>query len=86
MAPRVLLVEEKLAPAEPRGALFALDPALVAELRLAAQGLAFLRSDLTLSGWDDEHGPLILARDRLSDAGRVGRTLGAVANASSRGR
>ena len=70
---RVLLVEEKLAPPEPRGALFALDPALVADLKLVQQGLAFTRNDLTLTGWDDEEPPLTLTRDRRVTARAIAR-------------
>jgi phytoene dehydrogenase-like protein len=70
---RVLVVEEKLAPPEPRGALFALDPALVTDLKLVQQGLAFTRNDLTLTGWDEEAPPLTLGRDRRATARAIAR-------------
>ena len=70
---RVLVVEKKLAPPEPRGALFALDPALVTDLKLMQQGLAFARSDLTLTGWDEEEPPLTLSRDRRATARVIAR-------------
>jgi phytoene dehydrogenase-like protein len=70
---RVLLVEEKLAPPEPRGALFALDPALVTDLKLVQQGLMLSRNDLTLTGWDEEEPPLTLTRDRRATARAIAR-------------
>ena len=60
---RVLLLEEKLAPPEPGGALFALDPVLVKALKLESYGLAFRRRDLKLVSWDAEDAPLLLSRD-----------------------
>jgi phytoene dehydrogenase-like protein len=61
---RVLVVEEALAPPEPRGALFALDPAMIADLRLEQHGFSFRARDLALTGWDEEEPPLTLPRDR----------------------
>jgi phytoene dehydrogenase-like protein len=60
---RVLLLEEKLAPPEPAGPLFALDPMLVRTLRLDRFGLSFRRRDLKLVSWDEEDVPLTLWRD-----------------------
>ena len=80
---RVLLVEEKLAPPEPRGAVFALDPALVTDLKLVQQGLAFTRNDLTLTGWDEEEPPLALSRDRRASARAIARLSDADAEAWS---
>jgi len=59
---RVLVVERALAPPEPPGALFALDPVMVADLKLAQHGLAFMGHDLALTGWDEEEQPLTLPR------------------------
>lgn len=60
---RVLLLEEKLAPPEPSGPLFALDPVLVRTLQLDQFGLSFRRRDLKLASWDEDDEPLILSRD-----------------------
>jgi phytoene dehydrogenase-like protein len=70
---RVLVAEAKLAPPEPRGALFALDPALIVDLKLPQQGLSFSRHDLTLTGWDEEEPPLTLSRDRRATARAIAR-------------
>jgi len=60
----VLVAEQALAPPEPPGALFALDPVMVTDLKLAQHGLAFMQRDLALTGWDDEAPPLTLPRER----------------------
>jgi phytoene dehydrogenase-like protein len=60
---RVLLLEKKLAPPEPEGPLFALDPVLVTALQLDQFGLSFRRRDLRLASWDAEGEPLVLSRD-----------------------
>lgn len=60
---RVLLLEELLAPPEPSGPLFALDPLLVKALQLEQYGLGFRRRDLKLVSWDEEDEPLLLSRD-----------------------
>ena len=65
---RVLVVEKQLAPPEPRGLLFALDQAMIADLKLAQHGLSFRTRDLGLTGWDDEEPPLTLPRDRRAAA------------------
>lgn len=70
---RVLVVEKALAPPEPPGALFALDPVMVAELRLAQHGLAFMSQDLALTGWDEEEPPLTLPRDRRAAQRAIAR-------------
>ncbi|MBV9550960.1 MAG: hypothetical protein JO256_14925 [Alphaproteobacteria bacterium] len=57
---RVLLLEKRLAPPEPAGPLFALDPVLVKRLKLQAHGLAFRRPALGTMLWDDEDEALLL--------------------------
>lgn len=76
---RVALLEERLAPPEPQGPLFALDPVMVQALRLARNGLAFRRRDLKLAVWDDEEPPLLLGRDSRATA----RTLARVSRADA---
>jgi phytoene dehydrogenase-like protein len=68
---RVLLLEEKLAPPEPKGPLFALDPVLVTALQLDQFGLSFRRRDLKLASWDAEAEPFILSRDEPRATARV---------------
>jgi phytoene dehydrogenase-like protein len=46
---RVLLLEREAAPAEPIGPVYALDPVLVSELKLAKKGLRFVQRDLALA-------------------------------------
>jgi phytoene dehydrogenase-like protein len=46
---RVLLLEREAAPAEPIGPVYALDPLLVSQLKLARQGLRFTQRDLPLA-------------------------------------
>jgi phytoene dehydrogenase-like protein len=58
---RVLLLEKLLAPPEPAGGLFALDPLLVTTLKLESHGLAFRHRDLKLVSLDEEDAPLVLA-------------------------
>lgn len=65
---RVLVVEEALAPPEPRGALFALDSAMIAELKLQQHGLSFRVQELVLTGLDEEEPPLMLPRDKRAAA------------------
>ena len=70
-----LLLEARQAPREPAEALVALDPRMVAELRLPFRGLSFTASDLPLAVGGEM--PLLLGRDlhaascalaKLSDA------------------
>ena len=68
---RVLLLEEQLAPPEPSGPLFALDPVLVKTLQLEQYGLALRRRDLKLAIWDAEDGPLTLSRDEPRGTARA---------------
>jgi phytoene dehydrogenase-like protein len=70
---RVLLLEEKLAPPEPLGPLFALDPVLVATLKLAQHGLAFRRRDIGLVSWDQEEDDLILTSEPRATARALAR-------------
>jgi len=56
-----LLLEAEEAPREPGGALIALDPRMVAELRLPASGLSFAARDLPMAITGDM--PLLLGRD-----------------------
>jgi phytoene dehydrogenase-like protein len=56
-----LLLEAGRAPREPHGALIALDPRMVSELRLAASGLSFAARDLPMAIGGDM--PLLLGRD-----------------------
>jgi phytoene dehydrogenase-like protein len=58
---RVLLLEREAAPAEPIGAVFALDPLLVHQLKLAAKGLRFIQRDLPLAF--PAHGQIVLGRN-----------------------
>ena len=60
---RVLLLEKRLAPPEPAGPLFALDPVLVETLKLASHGLAFRRRALGLLLWDAEEDDLLLSAE-----------------------
>jgi phytoene dehydrogenase-like protein len=46
---RVLLLERQAAPPEPIGPVYALDPALLSQLRLSARGLRFTSRDLPLA-------------------------------------
>ena len=46
---RVLLLEREAAPAEPIGPVYALDPMLVSQLKLAKKGLRFVQRDLPLA-------------------------------------
>src|SRR5262249_45783821 len=59
---RVLLLERGMAPAEAPGALYALDPRLVAGLDLPRRGLRFRSRDLPLAGISDGTPPLTLTR------------------------
>lgn len=70
---RVLLLEELLAPPEPQGPLFALDPVLVETLRLERHGLSFRHRDLKLLSWDWEDGPLLLSREPHATARALAR-------------
>lgn len=63
---RVLVVEKAQALPEPPGALFALDPVMMTDLKLAQHGLSFMNPDLALTGWDPDDAPLTLSRDRRS--------------------
>lgn len=56
-----LLLEAGQAPREPDGALIALDPRMVTELRLASAGLSFAARDLPMAVDGDM--PLLLGRD-----------------------
>ena len=60
---RVLLLEKRLAPPEPSGPLFALDPVLVKKLKLTQHGLALRQRNLGLALWDDEEDDLVLPRE-----------------------
>ena len=68
---RVLLLEERLAPPEPGGPLFALDSVLVKSLQLEQYGLALRRRDLRLVSWDAEDEPFTLARDEPRGTARA---------------
>jgi phytoene dehydrogenase-like protein len=58
---RVLLLEREAAPAEPIGPVYALDPLLMHQLKLAAKGLSFIQRDLPLCFID--HAQIVLGRD-----------------------
>jgi phytoene dehydrogenase-like protein len=60
---RVLLLEKRLAPPEPSGPLFALDPQLVESLKLESHGVAFSRRVLGLLLWDAEEEDLLLPHE-----------------------
>jgi phytoene dehydrogenase-like protein len=70
---RVLVLEEKPAPPEPEGPLFALDPLLVKTLGLERHGLAFAHRDLGLTSWDDEAPSFTISRDRRATARALAR-------------
>jgi phytoene dehydrogenase-like protein len=76
---RVLLLEERAAPPQPQGPLFALDPVMVRTLMLARHGLGFRRRDLKLAVWDDDAPPLLLSRDSRATA----RTLARISRADA---
>ncbi len=74
---RVLLLEKRLAPPEPAGPLFALDPVLVESLGLAQHGLAFRRRALGLLLWDAEEKDLLLPAEPRATARALARHSGA---------
>jgi phytoene dehydrogenase-like protein len=76
---RVLLLEERAAPPQPQGPLFALDPVMVRTLMLARHGLGFRRRDLKLAVWDHGEPPLLLSRDSRATA----RTLARISRADA---
>jgi phytoene dehydrogenase-like protein len=69
---RVLLLERRAVPPEPVGPLYALDPALLPELRLPARGLRFIHRDLPLALPDFTGGHLLLGRGRHQAARALG--------------
>ena len=69
---RVLVLERDAAPPEPLGPVYALDPALLPELRLRARGLRFSHRDLPLALRGPSGGFLFLGRDRHQTARALG--------------
>ena len=80
---RVLLLEKRLAPPEPAGPLFALDPALVETLKLANHGLVFRRRALGLLLWDAEEDDLLLPAEPRAASRALARVSRADADAWS---
>ena len=70
---RVLLLEKRLAPPEPCGPLFALDPVLVESLKLESHGLVFNRRALGLLLWDVEEEDLLLPSELRAAARALAR-------------
>ncbi len=66
-----LLLEAGQAPREPDGALIALDPRMVAELRLPALGLSFAARDLPMAVAGDM--PLLLGRDLYASSSALAK-------------
>ncbi len=76
---RVLVLERNAAPAEPIGPVYALDPLLLSELKLAARGLRFVQRDLPLAF--AAPGIVSLGRNPHEAARELGRVSLADANA-----
>jgi len=66
-----LLLEAKAAPREPDGPLIALDPRIVAELRLPSLGLSFAARDLPMAVAGDT--PLLLGRELPASSAMLAR-------------